>query len=241
MSISSRARAKIKPPPVAEDARALPLMKEVERIRHELSDPRARIRYCLEPLIGFSGDNGYLPRRAFIAAGRLLGVARRDIKRLVRRLEEGQSISSIFVGELPGIPLTEFGWVYRGRLREYPFIVKIGISKDPHRRMEDLWYETKCRHVLEHIRAGLVFDETLEFLKRRAFSINSNEWFFDPDRPMGRMPKFLAGTWSDDQWLRARAVTEAQTAADIDFSASAVVNLILEDITFAPQRERLSS
>lgn len=187
------------------------LSEQVRAYVRQIEGIEDRLRYCFSDMIDYREDRGYYASRAFISAGRLIGRGQRATRRLAREIERVGSIDRLIAKweripavkpQFPSLGIDEFGFVYLARLRDFPSIVKVGFSQDPHRRMKSLKSQTGEVHVLEHFEPGTKLSEAKEFLRRRNDGLWT-EWFADPGYELGHIPPFLSMGFTDSDWRRA--------------------------------------
>ncbi len=195
---------------------------EIDALFTALKPTVPRLHYAFGRLLPFTDDRGYIACRAFIAAGRLINCGQRKARREARSIVRARGFDGYFeriacsrVLTLPDVgPLDrdQFGYVYLARLRDFPFVLKVGFSADPVERMKSLRYQTGCVHELEQFAPGTLLDEAIEFIRRRADHIN-NEWFLDPTMKMAELPAFLGYGASRGAWEHAIGQNRAAVAA----------------------------
>lgn len=182
----------------------------------ELWDPKARIAHCV-PVVAdvVTVDRGYVETRVISSAAMFLGVNSRRVRHLAATYNrKGGTLEKFFeyyehlVGQdCPNIDLMALhhvGFIYRARMRSFPWIEKIGFSRDPYKRMRNLSYQTGFEHDLEDFVDGCFFDEARSFLARRRDNLKG-EWFFDPDREVAGIPDFLQRDLPMKHWESAIA------------------------------------
>jgi hypothetical protein len=89
------------------------------------------------------------------------------------------------------------GWVYRAECEDEP-VIKIGLSRDPEQRMQDLRRKYGPRMKLISVKSGTMLDEFAEHRRLRfAGACIVGEWFWrdDADRAAA-MPDFLLSHYS---------------------------------------------
>lgn len=162
-----------------------PGISRPSQLAEAINDRDARLEHCLARLIGFDRHAPLYIDRARIAAGPLLGCSSETVihraKVWKRRGGLRGALKSLdwmpgIVWSTPDILPGLVGYVYGMTAVDFPGVVKIGFSADPHRRLRELQSEHGISLRLVCFVPGTRVDESLVHYDMRAHAL-ANEWF----------------------------------------------------------------
>lgn len=200
--------------------------------KDDLWEDKARVAHCLPVVAELMGDTskGYIRQRVIGSSIMFLGIPRRRLIRYALNYHHhAKSPAQYFdwVGGENGprcprinlMALHHVGFVYRARLQDFPWMEKIGFSRDPYARVKSLSAQTGMTHVLEDFVDGCFFDEARSFLVRRRDHF-FQEWFLDPERSFGGVPPYFGDNIPIQHWrsavARSRLATNVRNLAPLE-------------------------